>query len=133
MSALLNYQQIFVQNFGKLIDFAYQRGFRMTAGEWARTEEIQKIYVASGRSKTMESRHIVRLAGDVNIFFGDQMLFAPGISTEQYLKDIETARPLGSFWMALHPSNVWGGDWNRNGIYDETFKDPYHFEMKPPQ
>ena len=48
-----------------------------------------------------------------------------------YSTDLEIARPLGEYWMLLHPDNVWGGDWNRNGILDETFKDPYHFEIKP--
>ena len=73
------------------------------------------------RSKTMDSRHIQRLAGDFNIFKNGVLI-----------NDAKTIQPLGDFWMTLNTDNVWGGDWNRNhNTIDETFKDPYHFEMKP--
>ena len=125
-------QKIFTKNIGLLIGKAYDLGFELTFGEVYRTLEQQKIYFDSGRSKTMDSRHLQRLAVDFNIFKiinGDPFLLF-GINS-MYSTDLEIARPLGEYWMSLHPDNVWGGDWNRNGILDETFKDPYHFEIKP--
>lgn len=125
-------QKIFTCNIGLLIGYAYANGFKLTFGEVYRTLEQQKIYFNTGRSKTMNSRHLDRLAVDFNIFKKlpetDAMLFSADSS---YLIDLETVRPLGKYWESLHPDNVWGGDWNRNGIMDETFRDPYHFEMKP--
>jgi len=59
------------------------------------------------------------------------MLFPPGQTPEEYKADLELMRPLGEYWESLHPDNVWGGDWNRNNVLDETFYDPYHFERKP--
>ena len=93
--------------------------------------EMQEIYFKTGRSKTMESRHLNKLAGDFTIWFSGRMLFAPGQTNDQYLADLELMRPLGIFWESLHQDNVWGGDWNRNHIMDEKFRDPYHFEMRP--
>jgi len=61
-------QRLFTKNIGLLIEFAYEMGFELTFGEFDRTIEQQKIYFDSGRSKTMNSRHLIRLAGDFNIF-----------------------------------------------------------------
>lgn len=121
-------QKIFTRNIGLFIDHAFEMGFELTLGEVARTVEQQKIYFDTGRSKTMDSRHIQRLATDFNIFLNGTLLFQ---KSDQYKQDLEAMRPLGDFWESLHPDNVWGGDWNRNNVFDETFRDPYHFEMKP--
>ncbi len=124
-------QRIFTRNIGKLIAFAWFNGFELALREVGRTIEQQKIYFDSNRSKTMKSRHIENLAADFVLWKNSVMLFAPGITDEQYHKDVITARSLGDYWVNLHPDNVWGADWNRNHIDDETFRDPYHFEMKP--
>lgn len=124
-------QRLFTRNISKLIFFATANGFELAFGEVARTVEQQKIYFDSGRSKTMKSRHIEKLAVDFAIWKDRVMLFTPGATDEQYHKDVITCRPLGDYWVNLHPDNVWGADWNRNHIDDETFRDPYHFEQKP--
>lgn len=114
-------QKIFTFNIHKLIEFAFKNGFELTFGEVYRTIEQQTIYFNTGRSKTMKSRHIERLAVDFNIF-KDKIL----------LNDALKIQPLGEYWMSLNTENVWGGDWDRDhNTLDETFKDPYHFEMKP--
>ncbi len=114
-------QKIFTFNISKLITFAFSKGYELTFGEVYRTEEQQKLYVAQGKSKTMDSRHLQRLAVDFNIFKDGQLINDPAI-----------IQPIGDFWITLNTDNVWGGDWNRNhSILDETFKDPYHFECKP--
>ncbi len=114
-------QKVFTFNIQKLIVYAFANGFGLTFGEVYRTPEQQKIYFDTGRSKTMDSRHLQRLAVDFNIFKGDQLINDPAI-----------IQPLGEYWITLNTDNVWGGDWNRNhSVLDEAFKDPYHFEMKP--
>lgn len=114
-------QSVFTFNIHLLIEYAYKQGYELTFGEVFRTLEQQKIYFDSGRSKTMNSRHIQRLAVDFNIFKDGALINDPKI-----------IQPLGNFWITLNTDNVWGGDWNRNNnLLDETFIDPYHFEMKP--
>lgn len=112
-------QSVFVLNVSRLIAFAYAQGYELTFGEAYRTIEQQKIYVASGKSKTMTSRHLFRLAVDFNLFKDGALLNSP-----------IDYKPLGDYWESLSPDNVWGGDWDRdNDLHDETFLDPYHFEM----
>lgn len=123
-------QRIFTFNIGKLIAYAYTIGFEFSFGEAHRPPALQEIYFKTGRSKTMKGRHPDRLAVDFNIFFQGVLLFQKQ-GTAFYVKDLETMRPLGEYWEGLHPDNVWGGDWNRNNVFDESFHDPYHFEMKP--
>jgi hypothetical protein len=125
----------FTFNISLLITFAWQKGFALTFGEVYRTLEQQKIYFDSGRSKTMNSRHLQRLAVDFNIFKRDNAL-APWRMMFQdkalLIADLQAAQVLGDYWMSLNTENVWGGDWDRdNDVLDETFRDPYHFEMKP--
>jgi len=130
-------QSLFAFNIHKLIEFAYKNGFELTFGESTRTpsqiilnffgyDVVQRsdgptLVKRPRTSKTLESRHGVRLAVDFNIFIGDRLTNSP--------KEI---KPLGDFWESLHTDNVWGGDWDRDDNLDEeTFTDPYHFEMKP--
>lgn len=114
-------QSVFCKNIGLLIAEAYRTGFELTFGEVFRTEYQQKEYVRTGFSKTMNSRHLVRLAVDFNLFKAGKLLNA----SRDFLS-------LGLFWENLHPDNVWGGDFNRNkNPDDDKFKDPYHFEMIP--
>jgi hypothetical protein len=113
-------QSIFVPNVAKLITFAYEQGYELTFGEAFRTVEQQQIYFDTGRSKTMNSRHLLKLAVDFNLFKNGILLNEP-----------IDYKPLGDYWESLHSDNGWGGDWDRDeDLLDETFKDPYHFEMR---
>lgn len=101
----------------ELIGFAYKSGYGVTFGEAYRTEEQQRIYVDSGRSRTMASRHRDRLAIDLNLF-----------KDGQYLEDGERYRFLGEKWESL--GGRWGG---RFGVEPKDFKnrvgwDANHFE-----
>lgn len=114
-------QSLFAINVSRLIAYAYEQGYELTFGEVLRTSEQQQIYVNIGRSKTLNSRHLLKLAVDFNLFKNGILLSKP----------IEY-KPMGDYWEALYPDNIWGGDWNRNdNLSDEIFLDPYHFEMKP--
>jgi hypothetical protein len=120
-------QSIFLLNAAKLISWAFEQGFELTAGELLRTKDQQTLYfegktlvkignithLAETRqlSKTMNSRHLDKLAIDLNLFIS-------GV----YTTKAEYYKPMGDYWKTLHPDNVWGGDWG----FDSN-----HFEMKP--
>lgn len=113
-------QSIFLKNVAKLILWAFENGYELTGGELLRTEEQHKLNVSKGISKADRSRHQDRLAIDL-------MLFIKGV----YKTDTPSYKPLGDYWVSLHPLNRWGGDWNKNGkIEDEKFQDGNHFEMQ---
>jgi hypothetical protein len=105
-------QSAFVLNVSKLIAFAYGKGYELTFGEALRTKEQQAIYFKSGKSKTMNSRHLVKLAVDLNLFIDGE-----------YKSDNESYKSLADYWKSLDPDNVAG--------YDFSFGDGNHFEMRP--
>lgn len=110
--SLVAEQAAFLLDACKLIEYATSLGFVVTGGELARTAEQQQIYVKTGRSKTMASNHLRRLAIDLNFFLAGQLCY-----------DIEKLRPIGEFWQGLSPKNFWGGFW-------KSFKDVPHFERR---
>lgn len=129
MATLSEKQAVFTYNISLLIQFAFKNGYTLTFGEVYRTLEQQTIYFNTGRSKTMNSRHLQRLAVDFNIFKLGVLQFQNPVTRQ---KEIQDALVLGEYWISLNTDNVWGGDWDRDhNTLDETFKDPYHFEVKP--
>lgn len=92
-------QAAFLLDVCKLIQFATQRGFVLTAGELYRTPEQQDIYVKTGRSQTMNSLHLSRRAIDLNIFKDGKLCY-----------DKAVLAPLGAYWESLHQWNSWGGN-----------------------
>ncbi len=110
-------QRIFTLMVADLISWAYSKGYELTFGEAYRTREQQEIYVKSGRSKTMRSKHLKRLAVDFNLFIDGR-----------YVRDPERYRPLGEEWERL--GGRWGG---RFGLKPEEYDkkvgwDANHFE-----
>lgn len=114
---LSKHQRVFTQNVSKLIEYAYSIGIELTLGEAYRTREQQLIYVQSGKSKTMNSNHLRRLAIDFNFFINGNLTYK-----------FEDVKKVGDYWETLHPKNRWGGDWNKNDVKD-GFIDTPHFEM----
>lgn len=112
MSGLVAEQAAFLLDFGKLVVFATERGFTVTAGELLRPLEMQEIYVKTGRSKTLKGFHLKRLAGDLNFFLNGELVY-----------DKATLQPIGDYWESLDPKNKWGGNW-------DSFKDVPHFERR---
>ena len=72
----------------------------MTGGELFRTPEQQAIYIAKGLSKTSNSKHLKRLAIDLNLFINGE-----------YQTTREPYKPLAKFWNKLSPENKAGYDW----------------------
>lgn len=108
--SLVNEQWAFLQDVCKLVEKAKELGFVVTAGEMYRTAEQQKIYLSTGRSKTMASNHLRRLAVDFNFFKDGKLIW-----------DKATIAPLGGYWESLHPKNRWGGNF-------KSLVDVPHFE-----
>lgn len=97
--SLITAQAAFLLDVCKLIQFASEQGFVITAGELYRTPEQQEIYMQTGRSQTMNSLHLRRLAVDLNIFRDGALIGSKA-----------TLAPLGAYWESLHPLNSWGGN-----------------------
>lgn len=103
-------QAAFLLDVCKLVEYATSLGFSVTGGELFRTPEQQQLYVRSGRSKTLNSNHLRRLAIDLNFIRNGQLIY-----------DANALEPVGQFWESLHPKNRWGGHFS-------SFKDRPHFE-----
>lgn len=103
-------QAAFLLDACKLIEYATAQGWTVTGGELYRTPEQQAIYVNTGRSKTLNSNHLKRLAIDLNFIKDGKIIW-----------DKATLAPLGAFWESLNPKNRWGGNF-------KSLVDCPHFE-----
>jgi len=103
-------QSQFSRDFAEFIIWLYAEGYEVTDGEAWRPPEMQRIYVDTGRSKTMESLHLRRLAKDINIFKDGVLLSSKS--------ELQFA---GNKWESMSAANTWGGNWN-------SFKDCPHFQ-----
>lgn len=113
-------QHAFALDLQQLISYAVgELHLMVTYGEVYRTPEQQAIYVKDGRSKTMNSYHLRRLAADLN-FFRDGAI----------VTDWETMTSLGRYWESLNLKNRWGGNFDRDWNPDTGFKDWPHFERR---
>jgi hypothetical protein len=110
-------QMAFVADVRKLLAKAEELKYEVTFGEVLRPIEMQKLYVQQGKSKTMDSQHLKKLAIDLNIFFAGRVCTAAEIT------------PLGAYWESLNEKNRWGGSWR--GLVQagkSSFVDSPHFE-----
>ena len=108
--ALSDRQAKFTKDIAMLILFAHSEGIALTFGEAYRTEYQQNEHLRTGKSKTMNSRHLNRLAVDFNFFIDGQLTYEhPSITM------------LGEYWESLREGNRWGGNFR-------TFRDTPHFE-----
>lgn len=114
---LVEQQSTFLLHVAELIRRASELGLKASGGELYRTPEQQILHVKNGRSKTMSTQHLKRLAIDLNFF----KPVANGNFELTY--DIDELRPLGQYWESLDPANRWGGSWS-------SFKDTPHFERR---
>lgn len=108
--SLVETQAEFLHDVASLIHWATTEGFTVTAGELFRSIEQQRIHVKAGRSKTMSSQHMKRLAIDLNFFVKGQLTW-----------DKTVLAPVGAYWESLNPKNRWGGNF-------KSLCDVPHFE-----
>ena len=100
------HQEAFSADLMKLLVEAHRLGYGVRLGEVLRSPEQQKIYIDTGRSKTMNSMHIKKCAADLH-FVKNGVLSYP----------VE----LGRFWEALNPLN-------QAGMFWKNFVDSPHFQ-----
>ncbi|UZX55826.1 M15 family metallopeptidase [Yersinia ruckeri] len=93
-------QQLFTQLTAQLIQWAGERGCRLTYGEAYRTAEQAALNAKSGKGIS-NSLHTQRLAVDFNLFINGQ-----------YQTKSEAYQPLGEYWESLGGS--WGGRFKSN-------------------
>jgi hypothetical protein len=103
-------QAAFLLDACKLIEYATATGWTVTGGELFRTAEQQEIYFKAGKSKTMNSNHLRRLAIDLNFLKDGKPVW-----------DKAALQNVGQFWESLHPQNRWGGNF-------KSLTDVPHFE-----
>ena len=108
--SLVPEQAAFLLDVCRLIQHATEQGWTVTGGELYRTLEQQQLHVKAGRSKTMNSQHMKRLAVDLNFFRDGELVW-----------DRNRIAPLGSYWETLSPKNRWGGNFR-------SLVDVPHFE-----
>ena len=107
-------QVAFAKDTIKLYQYILENGFEFTYGEVLRTQEQQAIYIKEGKSKTSNSRHLIKCAVDLNIFKDGAL-----IDSKEMLQSI------GDFWESLSDRNKWGGN------YTGGFLDTPHYERLP--
>ena len=89
----------------KLILKAVDLGTPIVRLEWMRDLETQKIKVSIGRSKTMNSKHLVGLASDY--------AFIDDIEDDGKINwHPDKYRELGEYWESL--GGIWGGRFGDN-------------------
>jgi hypothetical protein len=103
----------FLQDIAELVLWAKNHGWKLTGGEFKRTEYQEAEYIREGKSQTSNSKHLDSLAFDF------QGIWAPGETKP--IQDRQHVAPLGLFWESLSPKNVWGGRW-------KTIDDSPHFQ-----
>ena len=106
-------QSLFAADIAKLLVWAMNRGLFVTFGEAQRTPEQQALYMRTGRTKTLNSYHLKRLAFDLFFFSSEGNLLA----SKREMQEI------GDYWESLSDKNSWGGNWS-------SFKDVPHFERR---
>lgn len=109
-------QSLFVEDVITLLMFIYSfEGYTVSLGEAHRPDEMQKIYLEKGLTKTLESYHQKRLAIDLNIFVNGVLIDNKVPNFKKILQ------PIGDKWESLDPLNRWGGNF-------KSFLDTPHFE-----
>lgn len=103
-------QSAFARDFNNLLTFIHSCGWEVTFGEILRTQEMQEIYVKTGKSMTTKSNHLLKCAGDLNFFF-EGTLRTTKVDLQRF----------GDHWESLGAKNRWGGNF-------KNFLDCPHFE-----
>ena len=103
---LFEKQQLFASMVPRLIDFAYDNGYKVTLGDAYRSDAVKYGHA--------NSLHRKRLAIDLNLF-----------REGEYLTSTDAHAPLGAYWCNLHPANRWGGMDGKDGNHYSSFAEDY--------
>lgn len=104
-------QSLFLKLLPRLIDFAFSKpGWELVGKELERTP-AQAMANASKGTGIPHSLHLICLAIDME-------LFIDGV----WQKEADPYKPLGEFWISLHPLARWGGNFKS--------RDANHFSLE---
>ena len=122
----------FLKDSTSLMQYIINKGWKLTYGETWRREETQKRLYELELTTTLNSKHIKKLAIDLNIFV-PQYSINPAIHTVEksgqwFLllnnKDnLPLVEDIGAYWENLHEGN-------KAGMFWKSFVDMFHFEAK---
>lgn len=104
----------FTEKQALLVLFAVKLGYRVKGQEWNRTLAQQESYVRQGVSKTLNSRHIDKLAVDLVLFKNGNAITSG-----------EDFRALGEYWESL------GGRWGGRFVDLAAFRAEHGREFDP--
>lgn len=114
------HQEFFARDFSKLLRYIFDQDCEVRIGEVWRPQEMQELYVRTGRSKTHNSQHTQKMAADLYI------------TQHGNLVTREKMQEFGKYWESLGPLNRWGGSWRGKVESGAShFIDEPHFERKP--
>lgn len=116
-------QRLFAYLFAQLIVWANENGYEITFGEVERTKAQADANALLGKGIS-NSLHLIRLAGDINLFLDTSIDGDEDI----YQTDSEAYRPLGDKWKSMHPLCRWGGDFKDKN--DQPKPDGNHFSLE---
>ena len=104
-SLLGDRQRLFMWCMSELLDYIYDQGASVTAGDFARKDN---------RGHMPGSMHYDRLAADLNLF-----IFSID-GTWEYVESYDQSPVLwdrlGTYWKSLHPLCRWGGDFETRDL-----------------
>lgn len=109
-----------------------------TVSEGLRTKERQIELVEKGRSKTLNSKHLVQSDGyghAVDLYpFPIEMWACDNPRNKNHTREISRFGLLAGIMISCAREEkvgiIWGGDWDRDGqTIDHTFFDAPHFEL----
>ena len=107
----------FQKDVRKMTEYAESLGYEVIWEEVKRPLEMQVIYVKTGRSKTVKSRHLDGLAIDCAFRKNGKLTY-----------DVPE---VGRYWESLNPKNRWGGNFDQDWTKPDRWVDKPHFERGP--
>lgn len=102
-------QELFSRYFAQLLEKIFALGWEVRIGEIWRPQEMQDLYLKTGKSKAKYSKHQDKVAADIYVFCAGKQISSAEM------------RILGEFWESLDPHNRWGGNF-------QSLRDEPHFE-----
>lgn len=117
--SLLEKQQRFTECLGKLISYAYSRGYKLTMSDGS-IDPIRKYLDENGAKKSgRDTYHLVsgchykRLAQDLNLFVNGAYIRGEHPAWED----------LGKYWLTLDNDSRWGGLFAHRDYNHVSFQD----------
>jgi peptidoglycan L-alanyl-D-glutamate endopeptidase CwlK len=111
--SLSDEQYQFAKDFSRLMWWLtkHPKVTKFTIGEVERTLYQQRRYVEQGKSWTLDSNHLKKKAGHLNVWIDGELTW-----------EKEDLQFIGDYWESLDEKNQWGGNWKNTDTphYERT-------------